>query len=204
MERVGIPPASPAPRLCARLRGPASFGISGPAADAPRPPALYVAYPVPFVTAQAGTLAPTDAENQGLSLRSQEFVLTVFSQMRVAGIRRSQGRRKIFVRTVFSISFFVVARLAMGGGISYNPPRFALHRARHTDYPRGEVVSSRSRRRVWVASRENLRNFLEKAHRRSTAFVQFRLLRCIFSGSSQVPLSVHRGRCFRFHHRPDV
>ena len=92
---------------CARLRGPASFGISGPAADAPRPPALYVAYPVPFVTAQAGTLAPTDAENQGLNLRSQEFVRTVFSQMRVAGIRRSQGRRKIFVRTVFSISFLL-------------------------------------------------------------------------------------------------
>ena len=64
---------------CARLRGPASFGISGPAADAPRPPALYVAYPVPFVTAQAGTLAPTDAESQRRNLRAQEFVRTIVS-----------------------------------------------------------------------------------------------------------------------------
>ena len=103
MERGGLPPASPAPRLYARLRGPASFGISGPAADAPRPPALCVAYPVPFVTAQAEPLAPTDAENQGRNLRSQEFVRaivskwedrsdlsshlrTIFSQMSVAGI----------------------------------------------------------------------------------------------------------------------
>ena len=37
--------------------------------------------------------------------------------------------------------------------------------------------------RTWDASRESLRNFTGKAHRRVTALMQFYLLRCIFPGS---------------------
>ena len=38
--------------------------------------------------------------------------------------------------------------------------------------------------RTWDASRESLRNFTGKTHRRVTALImQFRLLRCIFPGS---------------------
>ena len=51
MAWVGIPPSSPAPRLCTRLRNPAVREGSGPVVDAPCPPALLVVYPVLFFAA---------------------------------------------------------------------------------------------------------------------------------------------------------
>ena len=54
---------------------------------------------------------------------------------------------------------FSVTLLASDGVISYNLRRFCLSKAKCIDYPRGEVVSNRSRHCVWVASSESLRNF---------------------------------------------
>ena len=45
--------------------------------------------------------------------------------------------------------------------IWYNSRRFA-HKGKATDYPRGEVVSSRSRRRVWVVLNETTMCMLDE------------------------------------------
>ena len=60
MAWVGIPPTSPAPRLCAHLRNPAVHEGFGPVDYAPCPPALLVVYPV-FLLRRIRALEPRKA-----------------------------------------------------------------------------------------------------------------------------------------------
>ena len=92
MAWVGIPSLKPCTRLYARLPNPASLNVSGPAADAPRPPALVVDPNLCSQSAQALSLAPI-VSNGGLSglALHKENAISKRSAKRIANTERQSA-----------------------------------------------------------------------------------------------------------------